>query len=284
MFARNPSRLLEAFALEKNRYVYLIGGGGKTSLMFTLARVLGAAGRSVLTTTSTRIRYPGPGESDRVVVAPLDAGLIERLRVELAGRRHLTVAPSLLHEEQKLCGFASAELDALADARVADYLFVEADGAAGRSLKTHLDHEPVLSDRADLVIVVIGVDCVGRPMNDRYVHRAGLFCERLGRLPGSLITAEDVAAIVFHPEGYLKRVGRDSAVAVFLNKVGTRVTEGQAREVAEALKRRDQARRVLAIGIGDARDAASIRGPFPKRPSEAQAWPETQSDGPPGAA
>jgi probable selenium-dependent hydroxylase accessory protein YqeC len=221
--------------------------------MFTLAHVLGAAGHSVLTTTSTRILYPEPGESDRVVVAPLDSDLIDRLRVEFAGRQHITVAPSLLQEQEKLRGFTSSELDGLADARVAEHLLVEADGSAGRSLKAHLDYEPVLSDRADLVIVVIGVDCVGRPMNDLHVHRAGLFCERLGRPPESLITADDVAAIVFHREGYLRRAGHDSAVAVFLSKVGTPAAESRARGVAEALRRRDQEHRISAIVSGDVR-------------------------------
>ena len=253
MLARNPSQLVDAFALERHRYVYLIGGGGKTSLMFTLARILESTGHSVITTTSTRIRYPQPMESDQVVVAPFDADLIDRLRVEFAGRRHITVAPSLLHGEQKLCGFNSNDLDALVGARIADYVLVEADGAAGRSLKAHRDHEPVLSDHADLVIIVIGVDCLGRPMNDLHVHRAALLCERLGRPPESLITPDDVAGIVFHREGYLKRVGCDSAVAVFLSKVMTPAAEGQARGVAEALQRLDREHRISVVVGGDVR-------------------------------
>jgi probable selenium-dependent hydroxylase accessory protein YqeC len=251
MLVRNPSQLVDAFALETHRYVYLIGGGGKTSLMFTLARLLGSTGRSVITTTSTRIRYPQPMESDRVVVAPFDADLIDRLRVEFADRRHITVAPSLLHGEKKLCGLNPDYLDALADAGVADYLLVEADGAAGRSLKAHRDYEPVLSARADLVIIVIGVDCLGQPMNDLHVHRAALLCERLSRPPESLITPDDVAAIVFHREGYLQRVGRDSAVAVFLSKVVTPAAESRAREVAEALQRLDREQRISAVVTGD---------------------------------
>jgi probable selenium-dependent hydroxylase accessory protein YqeC len=250
----SSSRLLEAFALRERRCVYLIGGGGKTSLMFTLAHALGAAGRAVLTTTSTRIRYPRPEASDRVVVAPFDPGLITRLRAELTDRRHVTVAASFRPEEQKLYGFASGELDQLAASGVVDHLLVEADGAAGRSLKAHQDFEPVLSDRADLVIAVIGVDCVGRPMNDLHVHRASLFCERLGRPHESLITHEDVAAIVFHRDGYLKRVGRDSSVAVFLSKAGTPAAEEQARRLAAALRARDHERRICAVVIGDVGD------------------------------
>jgi hypothetical protein len=91
-------------------------------------------------------------------------------------------------------------------------------------------------------------------MNDLHVHRAGLFRERLGRPPRSLITADDVATIVFHREGYLRRVGRDSAVAVFLSKVGTPAAERQARRVAEALRKRDQEHRISAIVIGDVKD------------------------------
>jgi len=248
-----PRTILDAFGARQRRYVHLIGGGGKTSLMFALAHALADAGRSVLTTTSTRIGDPQPQESNRVVLASDAALLVEVLREELLTRRHVTVAASRLEHEGKLLGLGVDQLDRLAEARVADHVLVEADGAAGRSLKAHREHEPVVSARADLVIAVIGADCLGMPMEDRHVHRAELLRERLGRAPGSVVTPEDVARIFFHRDGYLARVGKDSEVIVFVNKMGTAEALGAARRLAEALQRADREHRLGGVVVGDVR-------------------------------
>ncbi len=54
--------LTEAFALPNQSIVALVGGGGKTSLMFSLAREARDRGRSALVTASTR--FTRPAESD----------------------------------------------------------------------------------------------------------------------------------------------------------------------------------------------------------------------------
>ncbi len=269
----DPAHLIEALALKRNRLVSLIGGGGKTSLMFALARGLESSRGTVLTTTSTKILFPDPGQSRRVIVAPFDSSLIARLPGEIAEHRHVTLASAVWTERpadraagEKLVGFRPDQIDALAEAGVAGHLLVEADGSAGRSLKAHLDHEPVLSSRAQLVVVVIGVDCVGQPLHERYVHRAALFGQRLGLPPGARLSPEDVAEIVFHPDGYLKRVGGDSSVAVFLSKVGTCEAERTAQDLVEALRRRDREDRVETIVTGELKSDARPPGqPSPGR-------------------
>ncbi len=253
MPAEQPSTILDAFALRGRRYVYLMGGGGKTSLMFALARALVGEGRTVITTTSTKIRSPEHAESARVMIEPDIAALVDGLRREIAAFRHVTVAARRLETEAKLGGFTAGELDALAVAGIADCLLVEADGAAGRSLKAHAEHEPVLSAHAELVIAVVGVDCLGLPMTDEFVHRAALFRERLGRPPGAAITADDVAAILFHREGYLARIANGPAVLVFLSKAASGQAVRDARGLVSALRERDREHRIAGIVIGDAR-------------------------------
>jgi probable selenium-dependent hydroxylase accessory protein YqeC len=248
-----PRTILDAFGARERRYVHLIGGGGKTSLMFALAHALADAGRSVLTSTSTRIGDPEPEESDRVVLGSDAASLVEALNAEFLTRRHVTVAASRLENEGKLLGLGVDQLDRLVEAQVAGHVLVEADGAAGRSLKAHREHEPLVSARAGLVIAVIGADCLGMPMDDRYVHRAELLRARLGRAPGSIITPEDVARAFFHRDGYLARIGKNSEVIVFVNKAGTAEALGEARRLAEALQRADREHRLDSIVVGDVR-------------------------------
>jgi probable selenium-dependent hydroxylase accessory protein YqeC len=245
--------ILDAFGLRERRYAHLIGGGGKTTLMFAAAHALAAEGRSVLTTTTTRILYPEPAQSGCVVLGSEAASLVGRLRAELPAHLHVTAVAPDPAGGRKVGGLPLAVLDALVDARIAQHVLVEADGAAGRPLKAHADHEPVVSPRADLVIAVIGVDCLGAPMDDVHVHRAALLRERLGRPAGATVTAEDVAATVLHRDGYLARIARECAVIVFVNQATAPRSLSGARRVAAGLRRADSGHRLARVVIGDVR-------------------------------
>jgi probable selenium-dependent hydroxylase accessory protein YqeC len=245
--------ILDAFGLRARRCVHLIGGGGKTTLMFAAAQALAAEGRSVLTTTTTRILHREAAQSECVVVGSDAAFLVERLRVAFASHRHVTAVAPGPGGGRKVGGLTNAVLDALIDARVAGHVLVEADGSAGRPLKAHADHEPVVSPRADLVIAVIGADCLGEPMDDAHVHRAALLRERLGRPPGAIVTAEDVADIVLHRDGYLARVAREVEVIVFVNQAATPQALAPVRRLAGTLLRADSERRLAHVVVGDVR-------------------------------
>ena len=59
--ATNAGPLTRAFGLASGgELVAFTGGGGKTSLVFALARELAAAGRRVVATTTTRIAQRPP--------------------------------------------------------------------------------------------------------------------------------------------------------------------------------------------------------------------------------
>ena len=247
--------LLEAFGLERRRYVHLIGGGGKTALMFAAAGALVAVGRTVLTTTSTRILWPGPDETPCVVQGAEAAALIERLRAEFARHAHVTALAPAPGGTRKAVGLPPAVLDALFAADVAGHVLVEADGSAGRPLKAHREHEPVVSARADLVIAVVGVTCLGAPMDDAHVHRAALLRERLGRPADARVEPGDVAAILLGPGGWLERTGGADVVA-FLNQADTPARRAAGRALAAALRGRDREGRLARVVVGDVREGA----------------------------
>lgn len=244
--------ILDVFGLRGRRHVHLIGGGGKTTLMFAAAQALAAEGRAVVTTTTTRIAVPEPAQSDRLVLVAGEEPVVERVRAALAAGGHVTVAAPG-REPGKVAGITLEQLHALVDSGVADHVLVEADGSAGRSLKAHARHEPVVSPRADLVVAVVGVDCLGAPMDDAHLHRAALLRERLGRPPDALVTPADVAEIVLRPDGYLARVPAACEVIVLLNKAAAQPARADAEALAAALRARDHAQRLARIVIGDAR-------------------------------
>ncbi len=210
---------LDQLLIGNHRFVHLIGGGGKTTLMYALAAALRNRGQTVLSTTTTRIYRPTPDQSPAVLLGdPSPDLLAETLRVH----GHLTLAAGEIPPVEpssriKLRGLAPDHLARLHDARVADVIVVEADGSAGRPIKGHADYEPALCPDADAVVLVVGVDAVGAVLDERLVHRAPRIADLLGRPLGSVLGIDDVVAIV--RDGYLARVPANVSVSAFLTCV-----------------------------------------------------------------
>jgi probable selenium-dependent hydroxylase accessory protein YqeC len=250
-----PATLGDGFGLSNYSYLFLIGGGGKTTLMVTLAHHLAGSGHSVVSTTSTKILYPPLEDATHVVIEAEVTQVVSRLRSELPSARHIAIGKTLNSVDGKLHGYSTDELDSLRRARIADYLIVEADGAAGRSLKAHNDYEPVVSAHADLVIAVIGCDCIGCPLTDTHVHRAERFAQLSNTPIGSPVTEADIAAIFFHPLGYLKSLPPQADVRVVISKAGSR--RASAQQLAASLRAADRHSRISRILISE------LAGPRP---------------------
>ncbi|MBN1944879.1 MAG: putative selenium-dependent hydroxylase accessory protein YqeC [Bradymonadales bacterium] len=257
--------LLAAFDLTHHRFIHLIGGGGKTTLMLAMARAFAARGMCAIATTSTRIRRSEGEALEELVIGQDVREIATRARTVLAERNPIVLAYQ--GEAEKLVGFSADQLEQLAHLvlaqqretgdrggppnwepdgrsreRIADALIVEADGAAGRPLKAHHSLEPVIAPSADLVIVVVGAWCLGQPLDDRAVHRAELFARRLGCEPGTPLEVRHVAGILFHPEGYLARVPPGAEVMLAVTSRG-----GDDRGLARALELADEKQRLARI-------------------------------------
>jgi len=141
----------------------IIGGGGKTSLIYRLAEELSAKG-SVLVTTSTHI-FPPPHIPFSAVAVPFQGILAVGTPVE---NGKLTAPKQAFNEL----------------AAIADYVLVEADGSKHLPIKAHDSHEPVIPENANQVIAVVGALGLNRPI-ETSVHRASQFLERTGEAVAS---------------------------------------------------------------------------------------------------
>ncbi|MGD8444111.1 MAG: hypothetical protein PVI94_11495, partial [Desulfobacterales bacterium] len=70
--------LREGLMLEGGGVVSLVGGGGKTTLMFKLARELSMTGESVLTTTTTKIFEPSLDQAGGVILSDSVTNILDR--------------------------------------------------------------------------------------------------------------------------------------------------------------------------------------------------------------
>jgi probable selenium-dependent hydroxylase accessory protein YqeC len=207
------------------RVVAFVGAGGKTSALFRLARELEGKGRSVLVTTTTRLADPrgtegdGPGEIvfRPEMEFPLDAAsLVSSLP---APETRSDPGPTILlsrvaGEPGKVKGIHPTWIPALKPAW--DFVLVEADGSKRLPVKAPARHEPVIPPGTDLVVGVVGLECLGRPMDGGTVHRPELFARVTGCDPGAPIGWEHLVSLARHPEGLFKGVGTPRVVV--LNK------------------------------------------------------------------
>ena len=200
------------------RIITLIGGGGKTSLMFLWARCLREQGFAVVTTTTTKMCNETPPGFRITPAATLAAA-------QAILQKSTDAIPLLISEylasENKLAGIPADWVDSLGRDFPATFFLVEGDGSAGRSLKAHLPHEPVVPAATMLLAPVIGLDVLGKPLEARYVHRPKLFAERVGMNLGEPINPDAILKILFGSKGYLAKAPKTAAIIPFLNKLDT---------------------------------------------------------------
>lgn len=160
----------------------IIGSGGKTSLLYTLAEELRPLG-TVLVTTTTHILPP---EQYTVVndAAALAAAL-SREGVVCAG----TMTP-----EGKL---AAPSFDGWQQS--ADFVLVEADGSKRLPAKAHESWEPVLPETRKRTVCVLGASCFGQPISAA-AHRPARYAALAGAAESTPITPA-IAARVLATEG-----------------------------------------------------------------------------------
>ena len=180
----------------------IIGSGGKTTLLYALARVLSADAR-VLVCTTTHILPP---EHMPVLLCPSESAL----RAALQAQSPVCTASGM--EDGKLLP-PSLPFERLAG--LADYVLAEA----------HAPHEPVVPREANQTICVFGLSALGRPICEA-AHRPALYAERLGVSPDEVLTPE-LAARLLRLEALHTRV--------FLNQADTPETEALGRRMAAEL-------------------------------------------------
>src|SRR5690348_6226319 len=162
--------LSELLPLKPGMIVALVGAGGKTTAMYRLAAEQAALGAKVITTTTTHIFPPEPGQTDTLILAAERAALLEADAAALARHAHITVGSGAT-PEGKLRGVPPAWV---ADRRAVPGVgvgLVEADGAKGRMLKAPADHEPALPPDAHLVLLLASAEALGQPLSDATAHR-----------------------------------------------------------------------------------------------------------------
>jgi molybdenum cofactor cytidylyltransferase len=228
-------KLTKALEVAEGEVVALVGGGGKTSAMFRLAREVAENAGNVITTTTTRIF------AAQIALAPAHVPAAhatrERIAAALTEHRHVLVIGDTNPKDGKADGVSLELFGRLRAWFPRACLLNEADGSRMRPFKAPAAHEPVIPAETTLVISVVGADVFGQTLDAEHVHRPELVSALSGVPLGASITPEVVARVLAHPDGGRKGVPVGARVIVMINKVESLPDRKPADETAERLLR-----------------------------------------------
>ena len=236
----------EALGLKEREVISLVGAGGKTTLMYRLAKELLLSGKRVVTTTTTKILEPKLKETNFLFVDSDEKKIKDFVWQHLDQYRHLTVARERLGSG-KLKGVLPDLVNELWSLDKVDIIIVEADGAAGRPVKAPREWEPVIPTATTLVVAILGVDGVGRELNEENAFQPEGISKITGIPVGEKLTDEAMAILMVHPEGLFKGAPSSSRVVAFFNKVDIPKGVAKAKDIARKIfeKKQRQIERVV---------------------------------------
>lgn len=188
----------------KKHTICLVGGGGKTTVMYELAAAWAACGRRVLVLTSTHILRPVDGSFAADV--PAVQNLWQQWRYAVIGTPEpvtgkLTAPPQDLYEALHL---------------QADVILCEADGSRHHPCKVPAENEPVLLPDSDIVLAVAGMDALDNSLAQA-CQRPQPAAALLGCNLNSVIDEQMLAVLLLSEQGARKNVGKRTFYIV-LNK------------------------------------------------------------------
>lgn len=227
--------LSDALGVTAGEVVALVGGGGKSTAMFRLAREMVDRGGQAITTTTTKIF------GAQIALSPAHVFAVEATRERVAAALAAHGQVLVIGDTDAATGKAEGVSVELFQRLRAWFpgvcLLNEADGSRMRPFKAPAGHEPVIPGETTLVVIVVGADILGKTLDDDHVHRPELVAGLCGAPLGARITPEMVARVLVHPEGGRKGVPAGARVVVLINKVESLADRAAVRETAKCLLR-----------------------------------------------
>ncbi len=223
--------------------ISIVGAGGKTTTMYTLASELAAKGLRVVTTTTTNIYFPSYGETDTLIVSTEISTLLKMVNSAWKEHQRITVAAKAIGA----CKVGGLQLDQpfeLLTKSGADVVIVEADGARHRMIKAPAEHEPVVPPQTHIALLLMSAEAINQPLSAEVAHRPEHIAAVLGINLGDVLTPEYVARLMTNEQGAMKNIPETANVYLLLTHV-TEKNRAISGTVAELVQLSNKKMRVL---------------------------------------
>ncbi len=249
--------LKTALGVHSGEVIAIIGAGGKTTLMFSLAQELLTPSQLVITTTTTKI-YPPNSKETCLVGFIQEKSNLKNLLDQCQDLPHVTLVSQYLKEKRKLAGISPEVISQLKRFSEVENILIEADGAARRPFKApRFPYEPVVPSCTDKVIVMMGAEVIGKPLTSEYVFRWEI-ASKLSELAwGKPLTIEAIQKILLHPQGLLATSPSQAEIILWINKLDLQEDYASVCSLAEKILSSPQSP-IQKVVLGQLKKANSI--------------------------
>lgn len=223
---KEDSSLLYALGIKESTapIISVVGAGGKTSTIEYLAKEYGIMKKQVIVTTTTHMYRPHISKwCCKESMELIDQYLEKQMEVWVG----------LPSGEDKMTSPSLSFLEQLMKKKIP--ILIEADGAKRLPFKVPGEHEPVLFQKSNIVIGVLGLDALGVPLKE-VCFRSSLAAKLLDKLEASMITEEDYVKVASSNYGLKKDVSSEMEYVVILNKADNKETVSKACRIRSMLK------------------------------------------------
>jgi probable selenium-dependent hydroxylase accessory protein YqeC len=212
--------------IKKNDVISIVGAGGKTTLMFTLAKESKQMDLKVLLLTTTKIGIPRKQNYDFIDFTgnlfinknKFTPGIY--INAPLVKNKNKVDSTDISKLKNQICKF--------------DLILIEADGAAKKSLKAWEDYEPVIPEFTTKTIGIIDISSVDKEISEINIHRIEKFLKLTNSKIGAKITINHLKKIIESEKALFKNSKGEKIL--FINKVETEKNLQDAKKLKGLIK------------------------------------------------
>ena len=226
--------LCDLIDLPAKPLISIVGAGGKTTTMYTLAGELAQRGKRVITTTTTQIFFPRPGETGTLIIATETPILLKKISAAWEQYFSVTVGGTVIRAD-KIAGLQPEQPYELLMESGADVVVVEADGARHRMIKAPAKHEPVVPPQTNVALLMMSAGAINQPLDAEVAHRPERIAAVVGMQQGQVLTPRRVAHLVTSEQGAMKNVPQSAAVYLLITHA-TAERQGEVRGLANLVQ------------------------------------------------
>lgn len=197
--------LSDLITLPTRPLISIVGAGGKTTTMYTLAAELMQRGNRVVTTTTTNIYFPRQDETDTLIVAAEVPHMLKMVNDAWKQHHRVTVAGTVIGAG-KLGGLQPDQPYKLLTRGGADVVIVEADGARHHMIKAPAEYEPVVPPQTNVALLLMSAKAINQPLNADIAHRPERIAAVLGIQQGDILTPQHIARLMTSRQGAMKNI------------------------------------------------------------------------------
>ena len=217
-------KIIQALRSGKESCIAFVGAGGKSSAMFLLAREYPCP---VILSASTHLCSEQVKQISPHYIVENLVQLKKILDNPINETTLFTGGPT---EDDRIHGLNYIFLECIYKYAIKYKMpfIIEADGSRKLPLKAPADHEPAIPPWVGQVVVIAGMESIGKPIDHNYVHRPEILSQITASKMGDLVDVNILEKLLKDSDGGLKNIPAGADRILLLNQVTNRKKKSAA--------------------------------------------------------